>query len=206
MFNIGILIFEDVEELDFVGPYEVFTMVNEVMQAMKKPDAVSVKLVGVTDGTIRCAKGMRVMTDTHMDAGEKWDLILVPGGAGTRPLLENQPVLNWIADQNKTTIWTTSVCTGSMLLVKSGVAKGKNITTHHFNYAEFEKRGLEAKINKDERYVRDGKIVTSAGISAGMDMALWLVGQIFNEKMARHVQAAMQYFPQPPYRVSGETE
>lgn len=206
MIQIGIFLFDGVEELDFVGPYEVFTMINEVSAYLKQPQAVNVKLLSETGGHIKCAKGMRVLTDADINGEEIWDVVLMPGGNGTRSLLENMGVLRWLTAQSKTVTWMTSVCTGSMVLAKAGLTKGKNVTTHHMAFKEFSRLGLEGNLVKDVRYVQDGNLVTAAGVSAGIDMALWLTGQMFSPEFARGVQSAMQYDPKPPYALTSATK
>ncbi|PCI53135.1 MAG: thiamine biosynthesis protein ThiJ [Alphaproteobacteria bacterium] len=202
MIRIAIFIFDGVEELDFVGPYEVFTMINEVYQSSGASKAVHVQLLSETEGHITGAKGMRVLPDGLISSSEHWDVVLVPGGEGVRPLLENANVLDWLGRQAQHVKWMTSVCTGSMALAKAGLTKGKRVTTHHMLFKEFVKRELDGTLVKDVRYVRDGNIVTAAGVSAGIDMALWLTGRMFSPDLARRVQSAMEYDPKPPYALS----
>jgi transcriptional regulator GlxA family with amidase domain len=194
MMRIGILIFDDAEELDFVGPYEVFTMAKGI-----KPDAFDVQLIAERDAPVRCAKGMRVLPDATLDTCGKLDLLLVPGGQGTRREVENKPLLDWIAKVARTATWVTSVCTGAMLLTAAGPARGKRVTTHWAFVTALRERGEAAQVLENYRYVQDGNVVTSAGVSAGIDMALWLVGQIQDIAFARDVQRRMEYDPSPPY-------
>ncbi len=199
MIHIGIFIFDGVEELDFVGPYEVFTMINEVCNYQGEPDGVDVRLISQDGKQVTCAKKMRVLTDGAISDTIDWDVILMPGGEGTRPLLDNEPVIKWLQSQAKSAKWITSVCTGSMVLAKAGLTAGKKITTHHLNFEEFRQRELPGELVSGVRYVCDGNLITAAGVSAGIDMALWLTGQMFSPTMARSVQSAMQYDPDPPY-------
>jgi transcriptional regulator GlxA family with amidase domain len=191
--RIGILLFAGAEELDFVGPFEVFTM------ARSMDPAFEIQLVAESLDPVRCAKGMRVLPDATLAACGKLDLILVPGGQGTRRGAENKPLLDWIAAAAKTATWVTSVCTGSLLLTAAGPARGKRVTTHWAFVKTLRERGEAAEVLDNYRYVRDGNVVTSAGVSAGIDMALWLVGQIKDAPFARAVQRAMEYDPAPPY-------
>lgn len=197
--NIAILTFDGAEELDFVGPWEVFTMSNEVFgyQDKERPDQVF--LVSETGGTISCAKGMRVENDFSLSSAPEIDVLLVPGGQGTRREVNNDGLLQWIADRAKGCTWVTSVCTGAMLLTAAGPAKGKRVTTHWGFVETLRDRNEAAEVLADARYVQDGNIVTAAGVSAGIDMALWLVGQIHGEDHARAVQRGMEYDPEPPY-------
>jgi len=200
MKTIGIFIFNDAEELDFVGPYEVFTMINEIFNYRGEADGVKVILISEDGQDIIGKKGMRVGAHAAMSDIDKLDVVLVPGGSGSRTQLHNVSVLSWLKALAPSCEWVTSVCTGSFILAKAGLTKDKRITTHQYALAEFEKLGLEGHLIKDVRYVRDGNIVTSAGVSAGIDMALWLTGQMFNPTFARSVQRGMQYDPAPPYQ------
>lgn len=199
MIKIGIFLFDGAEELDFVGPFEVFTMINEVMSHRKEPNAVEVILISETGKKIKAAKGMRIDADAAMTDIDALDVICIPGGEGTRPMLDNKAVIDWIKQIAPTCKWVTSVCTGAMVLSKAGLTEGKNITTHWANFDEFEKRGLSGNLQSGVRYVADGNLVTAAGVSAGIDMALWLTGQMFTPTLAIHVQKAMEYDPLPPY-------
>ena len=200
MKTIGIFIFNDVEELDFVGPYEVFTMINGVLRYLKKPDAVKVLLISEDGKDITGNKGMRVGAHAAMTDIEGLDVICIPGGPGARVQIKNEAVMNWVKAMAPTCEWVTSVCTGSFILAKAGLTKGKKMSTYWGAFDEFEKLGLEGNLIPDVRYVRDGNLVTSAGVSAGIDMALWLTGQIFDPTFARAVQRGMQYEPAPPYQ------
>jgi len=197
--TIGILLFDDAEELDFVGPYEVFTMSNEMFARSenKRPDKVV--LISEHGGTIRCAKNMRVETDHSIADAPKLDVLLIPGGMGTRREVNNKAITDWVAKVAETCEWVTSVCTGSLVLTAAGPAKGKRVTTHWAFIETLRERGEASEVLEEVRYVRDGKIVTSAGVSAGIDMALWLVGQMHGEDHARFTQRGMQYDPAPPY-------
>ena len=192
--RIGILLFDDAEELDFVGPFEVFTMAKT-----SAPDDFHIQLIAQTMEPVRCAKGMRVLPDATLETCGKLDVLLVPGGQGTRREVENKALLDWIAMVAKTTTWTTSVCTGAMLLTAAGPARGKRVTTHWAFVQSLRARGEAAEVLDNYRYVQDGNVVTSAGVSAGIDMALWLIGQIRDIGFARQVQRFMEYEPAPPY-------
>jgi len=197
--KIGILIFDDAEELDFVGPWEVFTMTNEVLARSGKEKPHEVLLIAELDAPVRCAKGMRVLPDITTQQCEALDVLLIPGGQGTRREVKNEPLLSWIASIAGTCRWVTSVCTGALLLTAAGLAKGKRVTTHWGFVDQLRARGEAAEVLEGVRYVRHGNVVTAAGVSAGIDMALWLVGQLHGPALARSVQRAMQYDPAPPY-------
>lgn len=200
--TIGILIFDDAEELDFVGPYEVFTMSNEMFARSENRRPDKVVLISETGKTVTCAKGMRVEAMASIADVTKLDLLLVPGGQGTRREVNNKPLLDWISRVAGDCEWVTSVCTGAMLLTAAGPARGKRVTTHWAFVDTLRKRGEASEVVERLRYVRDGNVVTSAGVSAGIDMALWLVGQMHGEEHARATQIGMQYDPAPPYAAS----
>ncbi|MDX2224498.1 MAG: DJ-1/PfpI family protein, partial [Rhodospirillaceae bacterium] len=127
------------------------------------------------------------------------DVILVPGGQGTRREVSNPATLNWIAERARAATWVTSVCTGSMLLAAAGPARGRRITTHWMAVDEVRKRGEAGEVVTGARWVVDGNVVSSAGVSAGIDMALWLVGQMHGPGVAQSVVRAMEYDPAPPF-------
>jgi len=191
MVTTGIVLFDDCEELDWAGPWEVFTM------ARTEGDVV-VTIAERAD-PVRCAKGLRVLPDhTFADAPEL-DVILIPGGQGTRRERLNPAMLDFVRRVAPGCRWVTSVCTGSFVLEAAGPAKGKRVTTHWGAIEELRGLAPDLTVLENVRYVRDGNLVTSAGVSAGIDMALWLVGQIWSVDHARVTQYAMEYDPAPPY-------
>jgi transcriptional regulator GlxA family with amidase domain len=199
--KIAVVLFEDAEELDFVGPWEVFTMARELIELQKLDVPVpEVFTVSETGGTVRARKGMRFLSDHSFADCPQPDVIVVPGGQGTRKEVTNPAMLGWIARVAPGCQWITSVCTGSMLLTAAGPAKDRIVTTH-WAFVETLRQREEAKeVKADARWVRDGNVVTAAGVSAGIDMALWLTGQIWSPGFARNVQRAMEYDPAPPYQ------
>jgi transcriptional regulator GlxA family with amidase domain len=188
----GILIFDDFEELDAVGPWEVFTSAK----ALSPEDRVVT--IAPTREPVRAAKGMRVIPDHSFADAPQLDVVLVPGGQGTRREVSNPVLIDWLRKVGSQCQWVTSVCTGALLLHEAGFAKGKRVTTHWAFVDQLQARG-DVEVLKRVRYVRDGNLVTAAGISAGIDMALWLVGQIHGVDAARKVQRGMEYDPAPPY-------
>jgi transcriptional regulator GlxA family with amidase domain len=195
MTTTGILLFDDAEELDFVGPWEVLTMARKqgdrVVTIAERPDP------------IRSAKGLRVVPDHTFADAPPLDVVLVPGGQGTRREVDNPVLTGWLADVSARASWVTSVCTGSFLLHAAGPAKGRRVTTPWAAIDELRARpgaAEELTVVDDERWVVDGNVVTAAGVSAGIDMALWLVGQLYDVDHARAVQRFIQYDPAPPYQ------
>ena len=190
--TIGILLFDDVEELDFAGPWEVLTSTRSVV------DDLVVITVSQTGQPVRCAKGLRVVPDHSFDDAPQLDVVLVPGGQGTRREVDNPVLIEWLRKTAESCEWVTSVCTGALLLHQAGPARGKRVTTHHSFIEALRARG-NVEVLERIRYVRDGNLLTSAGVSAGIDMALWLVGQLYSPETARTVQHWIEYDPAPPY-------
>jgi len=197
--TIGILLFDGAEELDFVGPFEVFTMLSETARKRKLNTTNKVVLISQTGEDITGAKGMRIGVEFSIENAPKLDVLCIPGGNGTRIQIRNQKLLDWVAQTAAHCTWVTSVCTGSFVLAAAGLTQNKNITTHWAATEEFFDLGLKATMLKNVRYVIDGNLVTSAGVSAGIDMALWLTGQMHSIELAQLTQRAMEYDPAPPY-------
>jgi len=195
----GFLLFNDAEELDFAGPWEVFTMANEVAGYSGGAKPFETLMIAEKNEPVLCRKGMRVLPDATIENCGKLDIILIPGGQGTRAEVNNEKLLAWIARTAPGCTWVTSVCTGALLLTAAGPAKGKRVTTHWGYIEQLRARNEAAEVLEKVRYVRDGNVVTAAGVSAGIDMALWLVGQIKSPDFARNVQRFMEYDPAPPY-------
>jgi transcriptional regulator GlxA family with amidase domain len=193
MTTYGVLVFDGAEELDFVGPWEVFTTSRNM-----RGDADAVLLVSERLDPVRCAKGMRVLPDETLASHPPLDVLLVPGGQGTRREVDNPAITGWIRATSATAAWTTSVCTGALLLHEAGPARGRRVATHHGFEDALEARG-DVTVVRDARYVVDGRLVTSQGVSAGIDMALWLVGALHGRDHARAVRRYIQYDPAPPY-------
>ena len=195
----GLLLFHDAEELDFVGPWEIFTMSAMVHGEGTLPEG-RVFMISEDGNPVRCAKGMRVEVDYSIDNAPDFDVLLIPGGQGTRVEVENKRLIDWIKSRADSLKWITSVCTGSYLLAEAGLADGKKITTHWGFIDGLRDHGKAGEVVEKIRYVRDGNLVTSAGVSAGIDMALWLIGEIWGPEHARTVQHYVEYDPAPPYQ------
>ena len=174
-------------------------MVNEVCTRAGRDAPHVVSLIAERDTAVRCAKGMRVLPDRTTAQVEQLDVLLIPGGQGTRREAKNEALLDWVRTVSAGSQWITSVCTGALLLTAAGPARGKRITTHWGFIEQLRGRGEAAEVLAHVRYVRDGNVVTAAGVSAGIDMALWLVGQMHGRALARSVQRMMEYDPAPPY-------
>ena len=188
--QIGLILFDDAEELDFVGPWEVFAAAR-----MAKPERFEPVLISQTGAKVRCAKGMVVEAQKSFAEMPALDVILVPGGQGTRREAKNPAMLDYIARVAPSCSWVTSVCTGSLLLTTAGPARGKRVTTHWSFIEPLRSQGQAAEVLEQVRFVRDGNVLTAAGI----DMALWLLGQLESPAFARQIQHYIEYHPAPPY-------
>jgi transcriptional regulator GlxA family with amidase domain len=189
----GLLIFDGAEELDFTGPWEVFTA-----SSMLREHADTVVLIAEHPDAVRCAKGMRVLPDHTFADHPPLDVLLVPGGQGTRREVSNPAVIGWIRQAAAGAAWTASVCTGALLLHEAGPARGRRVATHHAFEDTLQARG-GVPVVRDARYVIDGNLATSQGVSAGIDLALWLAGRLHGRDHARAVRRYIQYEPAPPY-------
>jgi len=185
--KIAIPIFDGLTALDAVGPYEVLS---------RLPGA-DVAFLGLEPGPKRTDNGMLALhADRSLSELTDPDVIVVPGGLGTRPLLRDERLLGWLRTAHETTTWTTSVCTGSLLLAAAGLLDGTDATTHWLELDTLRRLGGRPT---DQRVVERGKLITAAGVSAGIDMALLLAARIAGETTARAIQLAMEYDPQPPF-------
>lgn len=199
--RVGILIFDDVEVLDFCGPYEVFSCVrlNEERRR-EEPSPFEVLLVAEKAETVRTSGGMRVMPDVTIADCPRLDILLVPGGWGTRREIANERLLAWIAARAAEVERLTSVCTGALLLAKAGLLDGRRATTHWKSLGWLRESFPGVKVEESMHVVHDGNVFTSAGISAGIDLALLVVADRFNEELARATARHMEY----PYPESNE--
>lgn len=191
--SIAIVIFPVVEELDYVGPWEIFTFTRSL-----DPESCNVFLVSEHGGEVKSAKGLRVLADFSFEDAPPADIVLVPGGMGTRTEVDNPRIIEYIRRASETAELMTSVCTGAFLLERAGLLTGKRATTHWASIDRFRELGTVTVVD-DERYVDEGSVITSAGVSAGIDMALYIVGRLWGPELARRVQKGVEYFPDPPY-------
>jgi transcriptional regulator GlxA family with amidase domain len=184
--QIAYLLYDRFTALDIVGPHEVFNSV---------PGNESI-FVGEKRGPVRNESDtLSMVADASLDEVRSPDILVIPGGFGTRALLDHEPLLEWIREVHETSTWTTSVCTGALLLAAAGLLGDAPATTHWLA------RELLAELGAKpvpERVVEHGKIVTAAGVSAGIDMALMLVQRINGDEVAQAVQLGIEYDPQPP--------
>jgi putative intracellular protease/amidase len=185
--NVAIVIFDGLAALDAVGPNEV----------LSNTPGVDVTFVAQEARPHRTDNGaLALVADQTLDEVPNPDVLLIPGGVGTRRLLHNEALLEWVRAADATTTWTTSVCTGALVLGAAGLLEGKRATTA---FSELETLKQFGATPVEERYVHDGKILTSAGVSAGIDMALYLAALLVGEELAKAVQLGIEYDPQPPF-------
>jgi transcriptional regulator GlxA family with amidase domain len=185
--QIAILIFDKLTALDAIGPYEV----------LRSVPGWEVKFVGPVKGQVRTDSGaLGLSVDYSLDEVTDPDIVLVPGGEGNRPLLTDETVLSWLRQVDEGTKWTTSVCTGSLVLGAAGLLQGKRATSHWLYLDRLREYGAEPLVS---RFVEEGKTITAAGVSAGIDMALHLVGQEAGPEVAQAIQLGIEYDPQPPF-------
>ena len=185
-FQIGLLLFPNLTQLDMTGPYEVFT---------KFPDS-DVHLVWKTLDPVKAGGGMELLPGMTFEDCPQLDLICVPGGAGMNALLNDEETLDFVRRQAAGARYVTSVCTGSLVLGAAGLLKGKRATSHWMSHAMLAAFGCEPV---NERVVVDGNVITGGGVTAGIDFALTVAGEVLGAEAARKIQLGMEYDPQPPF-------
>ena len=192
--DITILIFEGITALDAIGPYEV----------LQRIPGVNVRFAAKEAGPIRTDNGfLGLVADYAFDDIEATDVLVVPGGFVTNELEHDKDTIEFIRRIDATTTWTTSVCTGSMLLAAAGLLEGKEATSH---WASLHRLAEYGAIPTGRRVVEQGKIVTAAGVSSGIDMALTLLARIGGDGLAQAVQLGIEYDPQPPFDSGSEAK
>lgn len=192
--HIGILLFDDVEELDAVGPWEVLSWWTRT----HPDDGYDVFLMADALDPVTCAKGMRILPDERVDAAPPLDVLIYPGGRGTRAHLADERRLEWVRAQRASVPLMTSVCTGSLVYAAAGILSNRPATTHWGSIDRLGELDPSIEVRPDDRFVDDGDVITSSGVSAGIDMALHLVARLAGVERAREVRRGIQYDPQPP--------
>ncbi|HNX22575.1 MAG TPA: DJ-1/PfpI family protein [Spirochaetota bacterium] len=189
MKNTGILIFDDIELLDFAGPYEVFSVTNE----LNDYSLCRTFTVEENGKVIRSVNGLKVIPDYSFADCPDIDILIIPGGVGTKKLLERDQVLKWILQRSESSEITFSVCSGSRLLGKIGLLDNLEYITHHDVIKDMPEIAPMAIAAENKRFVDCGKILTSAGISAGIDLSLYVVEKIFGNTTMRKTRTYMEY-------------
>jgi putative intracellular protease/amidase len=185
--NVAILVYQRFTALDAIGPYEVLSRLPEA----------SVTFVAQEAGPVRTDNGiLTLLVESSIDDIEPPDIVLVPGGPGEVAARAGGAVLDWLRSVHETSTWTTSVCTGSLILAAAGLLRGRRATSH---WLALEQLGRLGAVPVAERVVFDGKLVTAAGVSAGIDMALTLAARIAGDQVAQAIQLGIEYDPQPPF-------
>jgi transcriptional regulator GlxA family with amidase domain len=187
--NVAILIFDEVEVLDFAGPFEVFG----VTDALFEHSAFNVFTVAETPGTVRACNGLKVVPTHSLENCPAPDLLIVPGGMGTRPLLAKPALLEWVRVTTKRAELVMSVCTGALVLAKAGLLDGLRVTTHHHSLDLLRELAPTATVDASARFHDNGKIITSGGISAGIDSSLHVVERLLGAAAATATAEQMEY-------------
>ena len=186
MYSVGILVFDGVEELDFAGPLEVFGTAAKL-----DPKSFTVLTIGVRGREAKGTNGLVVEADRTLEGSPRTDILVVPGGRGTRREMHNPELLRFVRDAAESCDLVASVCTGALILASAGLLDGKKATTHAA--ALLELRAFPKVKVEHRRYLQQGNIITSAGISAGIDMALFVVGKLCGESLRLATAREMEY-------------
>ncbi len=192
--RIGILLFPEVEELDAFGPWEVLSHWTRIYPE----DGWEVFTFSEEGGAVTCAKGLTVQAHHALADAPPLDVLLYPGGDGTRTMLKDEEHLAWLREQRATVPLLTSVCTGALVYAAAGLLAGRRATTYWQALPTLAELDPTVEVRPDERFVDDGDLVTASGVSAGIDMALHLVARLASPERAREVRRGIQYDPEPP--------
>lgn len=177
--NTAILIFNDVEVLDFTGPYEVFNAAN----AVSEQKLFNVFTIANKKEMIAARNGLKIFSDYSIDSSPLPDILIIPGGNGRKIEMNNKHLQNWIIEKFENLEYLLSVCTGSFIIANTGLLDGLKATTHHSAFDEFKKSFPEIDLVKDKKFVDNGKIVTAAGVSSGINMSLHIINKLFGEEL-----------------------
>src|SRR3954454_12935687 len=189
--TVGIVLFDDVEVLDFAGPFEVFAVAGNVTEGGFH--VVTVAERADANAPIVARNGLKIVPDYALADAPHLDILVVPGGMGTRREVSNPRLISWIRQRAADATLTTSVCTGSFLLAETGILQGRTVTTHWASVQRMRDSYQWINVRGDARFVDEGDIVTSAGISAGIDMSLYVVGRLKGADIAARTARQMEY-------------
>ncbi|MDX2075514.1 MAG: DJ-1/PfpI family protein [bacterium] len=189
--NVAIMIFNEVEVLDFAGPFEVFGVARAISDTTQP--LFNVYTIAERAEPIIARNGLSVNPHYTLDNCPKPDIYLIPGGRGTRTAMHNTTLTNWISTNAPRVEQVLSVCTGALMLGKAGLLHGLSATTYHTSFEELAAVSPTTNLMRQSRWVDNGKIVTSAGVSAGIDMALYVVGKLYGVEQARWTARYMEY-------------
>ena len=187
--NVGIFIFDDVEVLDFAGPFEVFNVTGEVIQ----PAPFHTYTIALTNESIKARGKLSINPHYSIENCPQPDILLIPGGDGRKVLMNNPMMLTWVKEQYPKVEYMLSVCTGAFILAHAGLLDDLSATTHHGAFNEFKATLPQIKLIEDQRFVENGNIITSGGISAGIDMALYVVEKLLGQEKLQLTLDEMEY-------------
>ena len=188
--TVGIVLFPDVEELDFVGPLEALGAMAFIDRGWQ------VVTIAEAGGSVRARHGLSVNVDHSFADAPPLDVLLIPGGQGTRQEVDNPRMIEFVRGAGAHAQYVTSVCTGAFILHRAGFLSGRRATTHWGAIGQLRDLGDVEVV--EERFVQDGNVITAAGVSAGIDMSLYLASLLTDRQTAQNVQKLMEYYPQPP--------
>lgn len=190
--KIGILLFNEVEVLDFAGPFEVFSITNYPPESSIKP--FDVKTIAESREIVRARNGLQVVPDFSFADNPEFDILIVPGGYGAEEIeINNEVVINWIKEQMTKVGLMASVCTGAFLLAQAGLLDGKKATTHWMDIDRLEREFEKITVERDVKYVDEGSIITAGGVSAGINMSMYIVTKLLGEKVGLSTAKRMEY-------------
>ncbi len=192
--TIGVFVFDGAEELDWAGPWEVLAFWSQIYP----DDGVTVFTLSRDGEPVTCAKGLRAIPDHSWESAPPIDVLVYPGGRGTRLHIGDTDIGDWLHAMRDNGTLMTSVCTGSLVFADSGLLDGRPATTYWSELDTLVSLGTDIEPRPDDRFVDSGEVVTAAGVSAGIDMALHLVKRLHSEERAREVKRGIQYDPEPP--------
>ncbi|HET7537447.1 MAG TPA: DJ-1/PfpI family protein [Candidatus Didemnitutus sp.] len=187
--NVAILIFPEVEVLDFTGPFEVFAVANELHGF----ETFHTYTVAESPGSVRARNGLKIVPDFTLESSPPPQILVVPGGVGTRPLLKKPTLLEWLRQRARHAEHVVSVCTGALVLAQAGLLANLVATTHYENFAELAALAPNTDINETARFTDNGQVLTAAGISAGIDVSLHVVAKLLDVEAAQRTARYMEY-------------
>ncbi|MBN2499974.1 MAG: DJ-1/PfpI family protein [Anaerolineales bacterium] len=187
--KVAVLLFDDVEVLDFAGPFEVFSVTAEINPG----ELFQVYTVAEAEAPILTRNGLSVNPDYRLTNCPPPNILIVPGGQGTRQAMKNPVILDWVKRTAKDAELVLSVCTGSLILGAAGLLDGLRVTTHHQVFDLLREVSPESQVMEDERFIDNGRVITSGGISAGIDMSLYVIGRLLGEAHRQKTAAYMEY-------------
>ena len=188
--RLGIVVFNDVEVLDFAGPFEVFSVTNE----QNDYNLLDISLISTDYTTLTAKNGLKIVSDHTINEISTLDILLIPGGKGARPLVNNSEFIDWVRLVSKDCELVLSVCTGALVLAKAGILDGLKATSHHQAYDELRDIITDTEIVEEgHRFVDNGKVITSGGISAGIDMSFHVIERLYGKDTAESTSDYMEY-------------